>query len=222
MNEEGMLTCDYCKKGILNINNSVKCPNCNLYYHNECWEKNKGCTCDNSKIEDEEILISELVTCPECKSSLEKEQKFCNNCGYDFKLGKSASRKNSNSKRRIFSGIIVIGLIIVLALTLINKKPNFNKMFPEYSTKKWCNITEDGTFMEIDTNYLDLDDYYDKDAYDAIKDINKKLEFSESVIKKMGNTRSLDGRQSDETKKYIVSWTYHPNNGLEVYYEIKK
>ena len=37
----------------------------------------------------------------------------------------------------------------------------------------------------------------------------------------MGETRSMDGRQSDENDKYKVTWTYHPDKGLEVMYEKK-
>ena len=37
----------------------------------------------------------------------------------------------------------------------------------------------------------------------------------------MMKTTALMGRQSAETDKYKVSWTYHPDNGLEVTYEKK-
>ena len=37
----------------------------------------------------------------------------------------------------------------------------------------------------------------------------------------MMKTTALMGRQEEETKKYRVSWTYHPDRGLEVTYEEK-
>lgn len=35
-------------------------------------------------------------------------------------------------------------------------------------------------------------------------------------------TNALMGRQREENDKYRVSWTYHPNRGLEVTYEKSK
>ncbi len=55
----------------------------------------------------------------------------------------------------------------------------------------------------------------------AIKYANEELGFSGALYDKMLNTNSLMGRQTEENKKYKVSWTYHPSNGLEVTYEIK-
>ena len=76
--------------------------------------------------------------------------------------------------------------------------------------------------MKVDTNPNDIDDYIDFDAYYAIEDINSKLGFSSALFSKMGETSAMDGRQSDSNDKYSVSWKYHPDNGMEVTYEVKK
>lgn len=52
-----------------------------------------------------------------------------------------------------------------------------------------------------------------------IQDINKALELPDSLETKMGQTRSIDGRQTEEYDNVTVSWTYHPDKGLEVLYE---
>lgn len=58
-------------------------------------------------------------------------------------------------------------------------------------------------------------------ALEAIKYANKELDFNEALYSKMLNTSALMGRQSEENDRYKVSWTYHPDNGLEVTYEKK-
>ena len=55
-----------------------------------------------------------------------------------------------------------------------------------------------------------------------IKEINKYLGFSDSVYTKMIRTRALDGMQTDSIDGIKVTWTYHPDHGLEVIYELIK
>lgn len=56
---------------------------------------------------------------------------------------------------------------------------------------------------------------------DAIQYANEALGFPTSVYSQMLNTNALMGVQTAESDKYYVSWTYHPDNGLEVTYEKK-
>ena len=58
-------------------------------------------------------------------------------------------------------------------------------------------------------------------ALKAIRYANEELGFNGSVYSQMMNTTALMGRQSAENDKYRVSWTYHPDDGLEVTYEKK-
>ena len=59
------------------------------------------------------------------------------------------------------------------------------------------------------------------DALDAIQYVNEAFGFSSSVYTKMLKTSAAMGRQSESNEKYIVSWTYHPDEGLEVTYTKK-
>lgn len=74
--------------------------------------------------------------------------------------------------------------------------------------------------MDATTKALLLPDVQ-KNALDAIKYANEELGFNGSVYSQMMNTTALMGRQSAENDKYRVSWTYHPDDGLEVTYEKK-
>ena len=85
----------------------------------------------------------------------------------------------------------------------------------------YVTVSGDGSYMEIDTNPLDLDDHSSSTAWSYIKEANKKMGFSESLANAMSNTRALDGTQTEENDKIKVRWTFHPNAGLEVTYTKK-
>ena len=94
----------------------------------------------------------------------------------------------------------------------------------------WAESGSDWSYISIDTNPYDYDssDYpslatmYMSVATTAIKKINEKLGLPESLYETMGRTTALMGRQ---TKTYNsigieVSWTYHPDKGLNVIDEV--
>jgi hypothetical protein len=46
-----------------------------------------------------------------------------------------------------------------------------------------------------------------------------ELDVSDSVMARMENTRALDGTQEAEWGEFFASWTYHPDDGLDVIIE---
>ncbi len=96
-------------------------------------------------------------------------------------------------------------------------KKDFRDMYTE---KIYCDIASDGSWMKIDTNPNNFDDYADTNAFTMIQLVNYELGFPSWVWEDMCATRSLDGRQSETHGRYEVSWTYHPNTGMEVIYKI--
>lgn len=58
-------------------------------------------------------------------------------------------------------------------------------------------------------------------AIEAIKSTNLKLGFGGSLYDYMAKTNTAMGAQTEENDKYIVTWTYSPDDGLEVKYQIK-
>ena len=110
---------------------------------------------------------------------------------------------------------------------------NFNEMYPDLKDKKWCTIGSDGSYLKIDTNPddVDTDDLSDSSllywyeeyvlpADEAIQQINTDLGFTDALVEKMNNTTWDHGMQSASNDTYTVTWTYHPDKGLEVMYEI--
>lgn len=126
--------------------------------------------------------------------------------------------------------VIMIAAIVTAAIlipTLLNSPKNFKELFNQYRNESWCEIASDGSWMRVDTNPEDYDsDYWFlfsedmNEALAAIKEINQELGFSSAVYERMNETSALKGWQSEKNGAYSVSWSYHPDQGLEVFYEI--
>lgn len=100
-------------------------------------------------------------------------------------------------------------------------KINLKKTFSDYSGVG-IDVAADGSYMTLDTNPYDFDDYVLSGMLDKIKKANSRLGFTDGLYQKMLSTSALQGRQTDENDLVTVQWTYHPDHGLEVIYEVKK
>lgn len=90
---------------------------------------------------------------------------------------------------------------------------------------RWCqayfaDVASDGSYLTLDTNPYDIEEHLDYAAYFAISDVNDALGLPDSLLRKMDNTRALDGRMTEYYDHITVSWTYHPDDGLEILYEL--
>lgn len=52
-----------------------------------------------------------------------------------------------------------------------------------------------------------------------LKQMLTELGFSSAVIDRMDKTRALDGTQNAEGRNCNVTWTYHPDDGLQMVFE---
>ena len=52
--------------------------------------------------------------------------------------------------------------------------------------------------------------------YTAVSCILREVDTPDAVIAQMESTRALDGRQQAQWGHIQASWTYHPDNGLQV------
>lgn len=142
---------------------------------------------------------------------------------------KEATAKSKLTKKKL--AIIAAGVVAVIALTVIFLIPSEFERVSDECLQIAGRITRDDDFFKLDT-YPDF--YKDTDyswmyelsgtqekVLEAIRYANDELGFNGSVYSQMLNTTALMGRQSAETDKYRVSWTYHPDDGLEVTYEKK-
>lgn len=101
----------------------------------------------------------------------------------------------------------------------VESGPDLAALYDELDDSYYCELGSDNSYLSIDTNPLDLDDYSSTSAFELVKQANAALGLPDSVLSKMETTRALDGTQSYEGHKIKVSWTYHPDDGLEVMYE---
>lgn len=137
-------------------------------------------------------------------------------------------------KKRIVLAMIALVLIVAIIVGISSFNRNFfdrvaHKMLKEYGKASSCTRwAADGSTLEIDTNPNDYDidsSLYNaiaaQDALEGIKFVNQELGFRNSVYTKMLSTTALMGRQTEENNKFIVTWSYHPDKGLEVMYEKK-
>ena len=137
-------------------------------------------------------------------------------------------------KRRMLLGGGAVVLVLLVVLLVAGRQSKLEKI-QSYIAKEYslapCSRASDDSCLEIDTNPLDQDiddlDYAayvvfaarQEDALNAIQYANEQLGFPASVYQKMMSTTALMGRQSHTGSKYTVSWSYHPDHGLEVLYE---
>ena len=100
-------------------------------------------------------------------------------------------------------------------------KPDFSKLAESAPTDGTVSVSNDGLSMTVDTNPLNISKYNSSDAFAFIQEVNVELGLPDSLYEKMLATRALDGRQTSDYDHVEVSWSYHPDNGLEVIYESK-
>lgn len=132
------------------------------------------------------------------------------------------------------SVIVIIGIALFINLDRGSFFSNVvNDMLAAYPFAD-NTVAQDGSYLKIDTNpydkaideltYVQLSTFDQKqsDSLNGIKFVNERLGFTNALYSKMMDTTALMGVQTEENDKYRVSWTYHPDNGLEVMYERKQ
>lgn len=187
---------------------------------------------------------SEPLVCAYCGAVLASDAMFCAKCGQkvlssvdptDDKINQFNANVAKSAKKKklipIIAAVVVIAVVLIVVLVTGGIGPkNFKDMYPELENEVWCTIASDGSYLKIDSNPFDFDsdDYpslahmYASDADNMVEKINKDLGFSSALMEKMNTTTWSQGRQTDSNSKYRVTWTYHPDKGLEVMYEMNQ
>lgn len=140
----------------------------------------------------------------------------------------TAKPKFTKKKLAIFGGAAAV----IIAIAIIVFTPSKFDQVKSECVQIAGRVTGSGDYFMIDTypdEYENLDatrvalwaPSTQENALEAIKYANEELGFNGSVYSQMMSTTALMGRQTVENDKYRVSWTYHPDDGLEVTYEKK-
>ena len=175
--------------------------------------------------------------CPDCGTQVSELAVMCVNCGKNLAEtteAKPEPKKKKLSKKALIAivaaGVVLVGLLIALMAGAFDggsgssyvSPKDFNDMFYDIKSESWCDIGYDGTWMKLDTNPNNIDDSFNSSAWAKIKSVLTQLGFPSSVAEEMNQTRALDGRQTATHGRYEVSWTYHPDSGLEAMFKIVK
>lgn len=116
------------------------------------------------------------------------------------------------------------GKSAVANITVKEKGPDFKKLYDEIESnvKYGWEVGSDGSYLMADTNVYDLDDSSNSAIWYSIKDMNKKLGLPNSLDNDMAQTTWSMGRQNQtfENAGVTVTWTYHPDKGMEVTYKL--
>lgn len=125
--------------------------------------------------------------------------------------------------------VLTILVLCIVAVVACDSKNPIEKAYKELKESssavdvmKCVKKGDDGTYVSIDTNPYDIDDYFNEDYLAMIEMFNELLELPDYVYEQMIQTTAADGIQTENFDKITVKWKYHPDNGLEVTYIYKK
>ena len=82
-------------------------------------------------------------------------------------------------------------------------------------------VADDSSYLMIDTNPYNQkggDSRLIEAGLDHIETLNKALGLPNWLYEEMLKTRALDGRQKESFDNVTVTWSYHPDQGMEVIY----
>lgn len=140
------------------------------------------------------------------------------------------------NKRKII--IVATILIIVLSLLLCacddnsnnnsnhgNSKSNplntaYDTLYKEFGWNSCYTLGSDKSYFQVDTNPYDIDDYYNATYLEILKSAITALKLPDYIYQRMLKTTAMQGRQEVTANGITVSWTYHPNKGLEAMFTI--
>lgn len=77
-------------------------------------------------------------------------------------------------------------------------------------------IGDDGASLELQTMGEDATGM----SFDSFDCVVTELGISDAVMNRLENTRALDGRQEASWDDFTASWTYHPDDGLNMLIEL--
>lgn len=140
------------------------------------------------------------------------------------------------NKRKII--IVATILIIVLSLLLCacddnsnnnsnhgNSKSNplntaYDTLYKEFGWNSCYTLGSDKSYLQVDTNPYDIDDYYNATYLEILKSAITALKLPDYIYQRMLKTTAMQGRQEVTANGITVSWTYHPNKGLDAMFTI--
>lgn len=119
--------------------------------------------------------------------------------------------------------LVALATTALLALTLTGCSTGPSKLetvFKDCSLSSGSNLGDEGKTLSIDT--MGEEDWSGASYEDLMCVLdNQKLGVPDYITQAVLNTRAIDGRQSDEFDGISMSWSYHPDNGMDITFHQK-
>ncbi len=124
-------------------------------------------------------------------------------------------------KTKVIIAILIIAIVGAIGTYMyIKVSRNFNKMYGDLAAEEWCEISDDGSSMTIDTNPKDEKDVCISEAYAKIKEINADLGIEDKVFQWMSEQDRVENGKFNtlDAGKVYVKWRNNAYTGLQVTY----
>ena len=146
----------------------------------------------------------------------------------DYTPGPPAQTTKGLSKGVLFAiiggatlALLMIVTAVVVTVTVIAQQARlgvFQSAVDTCAVNTTVEVMDGGRTLLIDG---EGEDYGSGDiSYDETTCMLELLNANSAVLTKMGETRALDGRQNAEWDGISASWSYHPDNGLDILLEL--
>ena len=118
----------------------------------------------------------------------------------------------TRSVRRLVVTIVVIGAMVLAATPALAADVSVRNAAKKCHVKG--NLADRGRTISFDT--AGEEDYGVGDDIEDIACVLLALRAPSFVVTEIDNTRALDGMQRDHWRTFKASWTYHPDDGLNI------
>jgi hypothetical protein len=112
----------------------------------------------------------------------------------------------------------LVGALVVACVIVGATSPAFATDVSIKRAAKRChvkaNLADGGRTISFDT--AGDEDYGVGDDIEDIACVLLALRAPSFIVTEIDNTRALDGMQRDSWRKFKASWTYHPDDGLNI------
>lgn len=176
--------------------------------------------------------------CSACGHKNDEGSAFCTECGHAQNTGGAQTTQSSNqiagavdavantikiqSNGVKIAGVAVGVLVLIGGIIALSGAGN-----PIPGALSSCGLSETSAGVSVDaggkTVYFDgtgEEDFGGID-YASVQCVLEKLNAPTSIFERIGSTSALQGVVEGDWANFHASWTYHPNNGLDLTLESK-
>lgn len=124
--------------------------------------------------------------------------------------------KPKTSKGKTLLVIAVVAAVAALGYWLVNRATAIESAAEE--CEQTLSVADDGKTIRLHVWGDDVTnpDIFTHASMESMTCILDELETPTAVRDHMGQTRALDGQQTDEWGSFTARWTYHPDEGIQL------